>query len=364
MNTPFHKIELKTVNVVFPKDSESIFNNSIKTFGGATVQLYNFAKELSKYHHVNVLVNEYDNIDFKEHNGLNFLFTFNNRDNIFAKIIKFHSTIRKSNPQVIIQRGLSFFSSFLAVYCHLFKIKLIFMFAHDRESRGRFQRTNRKNILYPILLRFASFLIVQNEYQYNQLPQTVTHKVNKIRNGYLINKHDSCMKDGVLWVGRLEPWKQPEKILELAEKLPDKKFIMIAPVVKKYESYAEEIYAWAEKLSNLKIIKFVNHKDIDHYFKCARLFINTSSEEGFPNTFIQSCKNYTPIVSLKVNPDNFITRFGLGYCCDDSCELLLSFTERILSDDILFKTISNAAYTYAKEHHSIEENVKMLQKLI
>ncbi|HSA14749.1 MAG TPA: glycosyltransferase family 4 protein [Spirochaetota bacterium] len=364
MNTPVQKISFKTVDVVFPKDSESIFNNSVKTFGGATVQLYNFARELSKYHHVNALVNEYENINFQDHEDLNILFTFNEKDNFLFKVVKFHSAVRKSKPQVIIQRGLSLFSSFLAIYCYFFEIKFIFMFAHDREARGRFQRNNRKNLLYPVLLKFATSLIVQNGYQRDHLPPEVSHKVNKIKNGFQINKNDMCIKDGVLWVGRLEPWKRPEILLDLAEKLPDKKFIMIAPVVKKHESYAEEIYARAAGQPNVEVIKFVNHNDIDRHFKCARLFVNTSLEEGFPNTFIQSCKNNTPIVSLKVNPDNCITRFNLGFCCDDNCDLLLSCTEKILSDDALFRTISSSVYTYAKENHSIEQNVKMLQKLI
>ena len=363
MNTPVKNSERKTINVVFPKDSEAIFNNSTRTFGGATVQLYNFAKELCKFHHVNALINEYDNIDNKEHQGLNILYTFHPGDNIIKKIIKFHLSIRLSHPDVIIQRGLSFFSSFLAVYCRFNNIKYIFMYAHDRESRGRFQRTNRRSFSYPFLIKFADFLIVQNEYQKKQLPDKVKYKVNKIRNGYIISKNASPKKEGVLWVGRLEPWKQPEKFLELAAQIPAVPFTIIAPVVKKYEKYAEEVYIKAGMLNNVNILKFVNHNEIDHYFKHAKVFINTSCEEGFPNTFIQSCKNHTPIVSLNVNPDNFINRFNVGFCCDGNSDDLFNKTYKIMYDEKLFESFSLSAYVYAKENHSIEQNVKMLQGL-
>ena len=48
----------KTLAVVFPKDSESIFNNKKQTFGGATVQLFNYAVELSKNHDVYCITGE------------------------------------------------------------------------------------------------------------------------------------------------------------------------------------------------------------------------------------------------------------------------------------------------------------------
>jgi len=36
------------ISIIFPKDSEAIFNTgSTRTFGGATVQMYLFAKELN-----------------------------------------------------------------------------------------------------------------------------------------------------------------------------------------------------------------------------------------------------------------------------------------------------------------------------
>ena len=145
--------------------------------------------------------------------------------------------------------------------------------------------------------------------------------------------------------------------------MPDTPFTMVAPTVKKYEEYAEKIYTAAEEIPNLIIHRFVSFDNIDIFFNRAKLFINTSIEEGFPNTFIQSCKNYTPILSLCVNPDNFISRFQVGFCCENDDSRLLDYTRKILKDGSLFQKFASSAFMYAKENHSIEQNAIMLRRL-
>ena len=40
----------------------------------------------------------------------------------------------------------------------------------------------------------------------------------------------------------------------------------------------------------------------------SKILINTSSFEGFPNTFVQAWANGVPVISLKVDPDNIIKK--------------------------------------------------------
>ncbi|MBP7901329.1 MAG: glycosyltransferase family 4 protein [Spirochaetes bacterium] len=354
----------KKIAVVFPKDSESVFNNSKTTFGGATVQLYNYAQEIAKYHDVYCLIPETYLPDRELFPNFNFVFTFSKKDNYFKRIIKFHLAIRSVNPDVVIQRGLTRVSTFLGFYCRLFMIKYIFMFAHDREAKGRFQRSNRVNIFYPFLLFFARYLVVQNDSQLNNLPSFFGKKTIKIRNAYSIVSEDLCGKEGVLWVSRLEPWKRPELCIEAAIRNPDISFTMIAPADSQNTEYAAKIYKMAGNIRNIKIIDFVCFSEIDNYFKKARVFLNTSLEEGFPNTFIQACKNRTPIVSLNVNPDNFITKFSTGVFCSDDIEIMDSSLILLLTDDSCFSRCSDSAYDYVSRYHSIEINAGRLTKLI
>ena len=352
----------KTIAVVFPKDSESIFNNKRLTFGGATVLLFNFAMELGKNHDVYCLVNEMDDIDYKEFPNLKFKFTFSNNDNYFKKIIKFHKALISVKPDVVIQHGLTYTSTFLGFYSRLFGMKYIFMFASDKECRGRFQRSGRLNGLYPLLLFSANYLIVQNDYQYEHIFNLFKKKTFKIVQGFPIHFSDLSIKEGVLWVSRLVHWKRPELCIDAAVKNPNIPFVMIAPMDEQKE-YALKIYRMAENIKNITIIDFVNFKDIDKYFSESRIFLNTSIEEGFPNTFIQACKNRTPIVSLNVNPDNFIIKYSVGEFCNNDIDKMNRAIENIYNNDRLFENYADSAVEYVKENHCIVRNTRLLEKL-
>jgi len=353
----------KKIAIVFPKDSESIFNNKKCTFGGATVQLFNYAMELSKKHEVYCLMNETDSIEKSKFPNLNIIFTFSKSDNYVKKIISFHRAIRSVNPDVVIQRGLTRISTFLGFYSRMYGIVYLFMFAHDRECRGRFQRSARLNSLYPLLLFSAHFLIVQNDYQFENIPVLFRKKVSKITSGYSMELPQNSFKNGVLWVSRLEPWKRPEICIEAAVKNPDIQFTMIAPIDDHNVGYADEIFKMAGNSKNIRIIDFVRFDEIDVYFKNSRLFLNTSIEEGFPNTFIQACKNGTPIVSLNVNPDEFITQCGAGEFCNNDISKMNIAIRQICTNNSCFEKYSASAGEYARNNHSIEKNVEKLEEL-
>jgi glycosyltransferase involved in cell wall biosynthesis len=55
----------------------------------------------------------------------------------------------------------------------------------------------------------------------------------------------------------------------------------------------------------------VRYTDSGAWFDRARIFLNTSSIEGFPNTFLQAWIRAVPVVSF-FDPDGMIRRLQLG----------------------------------------------------
>jgi len=352
----------KKIAVIFPRDSEALFNiNSTRTFGGASVQMYGIAKELAMRSHIRAfsIIPDYNKIDFLDLKYFNLVKYSRPGSCFFIKGFCFLLKILKIRPDVIIQHGLTRESRYLSLFCRLLRIKLIFMFAHDIEAYGLSQTRRNRIRFFKNFLRRTDILITQNIFQkqYIQNRYDITSKI--IHNGFEISGYSKPSVKNVLWVARCEAWKRPEIFIELARQNPDKNFIMICPPAND-EKYYHEITEAASDTLNLEFIRFVPLSEIDDYFKNASVFVNTSSAEGFPQTFIQACMNGLPILSLEVNPDKFITAQACGMCCDGDFSVLCDGLNSILSNNDLFSGLSQNAYNYALKNHNIRNNVNSI----
>ncbi|MFH1529310.1 MAG: glycosyltransferase family 4 protein [Pseudomonadota bacterium] len=123
----------------------------------------------------------------------------------------------------------------------------------------------------------------------------------------------------VLWVGGCDANKRPELLLDLAETLPEARFVMISAPRSDRGQY-ERVRARAAALPNVEHLGFVLEEDSSEPFwnqlartyRRARLLVSTSRHEGFPNVFLEAWNAGAPVVSLNVDPDGIIRRFDLG----------------------------------------------------
>src|SRR6185369_5794293 len=115
----------------------------------------------------------------------------------------------------------------------------------------------------------------------------------------------------VLWLSNLRSLKRPELALELARQLPDMKFTIAGGPMPGGETYYDDVAAAAARLPNVTMLGAVRYSDTGALFDRAKLFLNTSSIEGFPNTFLQSWIRAVPVVSF-FDPDGLVNRLQLG----------------------------------------------------
>lgn len=354
---------MRKIVILFPKDSEALFDpTSSRTFGGASVQLYNISRSLGEFSDIKVIqgLYEYPSVRRQSFEGTPLIdFFCNEHDFILVKFIKSIRFFERYRPDYVMQRGLTLFSCMLAFFCRMTGIRFIFMFAHDLEVQGRYQKNGKICPLY-FLLKLSSWrLIAQHRWQYNHLPE---NKRELIYSGYSMpEKNKASMKSPVLWVGRLEPWKNPELFIDLAREYPERSFVMIAPSFHRHEEYGRKIHETAKMLPNLTLYDFIPYKNIDSYFKNASFYVSTSEKEGFPNTFVQAAMFGIPVISLHVNPDEVLTEYEFGVFCDNSFEkLVLS----LKIDDALYSKLSENAFRYACERHDIIEVSSKIHALL
>jgi len=123
---------------------------------------------------------------------------------------------------------------------------------------------------------------------------------------------ESTPKDiDVLWVANLRSLKRPELALELARQLPDVKFTIAGGPMPNGQTYYDDMVAAASRLANVTMLGPVRYRDSGTLFDRARIFLNTSTIEGFPNTFLQAWIRGVPVVTF-FDPDGLVQRLPLG----------------------------------------------------
>ena len=108
--------------------------------------------------------------------------------------------------------------------------------------------------------------------------------------------------DCVLWVAsiRERDYKRPELFLELARRLPQRRFVMIggAGGASPRNAYFERIRAAATAIPNVEFTGFLPLPRVEPYFDRARVLVNTSLHEGMPNTFLQAWARGVPTMAF------------------------------------------------------------------
>ncbi len=153
-------------------------------------------------------------------------------------------------------------------------------------------------------------------------------------------------------------------LLELALNLKSEHFTMICPYNKKDKVEWEKLKQKANDIGNITFIEKVPFNEIQDYFNKAKLFVNTSDYEGFPNTFLQSAQAKTPIVSLNVNPDNFITEKECGIFADGDFNKMVEETKKLLQNEFKLENKGENCLNYLKKNHDITIVVKQLEQII
>ena len=172
-----------------------------------------------------------------------------------------------------------------------------------------------KDFTYLYGLNNANQVLVQNKYQKDSLRKKLNVKSMLLKNGHPVEFRlpPKTNPPIVLWLGSLKRLRQAELFIKLATHCEDLncRFIMAGRALS--EDYRDEIIKQLQGSSNVKYIGSISLDESNELMGKASIFVNTSTHEGFPNTFIQAWMRETPIVSLNVDPDYIIKNLQLGF---------------------------------------------------
>ncbi len=158
-----------------------------------------------------------------------------------------------------------------------------------------------------------------------------------------------------LWVARGQPIKRPHVFLDLCEALPEARCVMIAP--NENAKLWQSIAARAASLRNVTFIERVPYNEGQAWYDRAEVFVNTSTWEGFANSFIQAGQGGAAILSLNVNTDQLLTRFHAGVCADDDAARFLEMARAFFTDPKLRREMQAGAARFVAQWHDNARNV-------
>jgi glycosyltransferase involved in cell wall biosynthesis len=342
-----------------------LFNRDVKEmFGGAEMDLYLLSTELAKDKDfaVNFITADYGQANTEKIEGIRLIKSVNFNKNPLSGAVRIWQAMHNADSHIYFQEAVSWGTFLVALFSKLHKRIFIYRTANQGESDGTFPQGKRfLKRAFRWSLRNAAQVIVQNETDQKKLKQTTGIGSKVMGCGHQLPILSERKRDIILWVGRSAKIKRPELFIDLAEKTPNERFTMICRRATGDKNY-EEMVRRAKTIENLDFLKQVEFDEIENYFARAKFFVCTSKGEGFPNTYIEACKNGTPILSLNVNPDNFLSRFNCGICADDDWERFVQQLRTMLESDKLREYGQNAR-KYAEQKHDIKKIINRFKEL-
>lgn len=233
--------------------------------------------------------------------------------------------LHQANADVYYQSPAGAFTGVTAAFCNATRKRFIFRVASDANCVPGKQliRFWRDRKIYEYGLRKANAVAVQTRYQQSLLRQF--YKRDSVLVDMIMEppSDPACnFKDiDVLFINNLRPVKRPELVIELARALPNCRFTMIGGVADNLVSYFERIKQQAEMLPNMRFLGQQTLEETNNHILRTKILLNTSTVEGFPNSFLQAWSRAVPVVS-SFDPDNLIASENLGIPAKDPATML------------------------------------------
>ena len=339
--------------------------------GGEAVQQTLLAREFVRSgYDVSMIVKDYGQPDGEVIDGIRVFKTYKESAGLpgvrflHPRATSIIRALRRADAETYYQSCAGVQTGYVARHCRKKDRNFVFRVASDADCVPGEQLIGlwRDRKIYEYGLRRADLILAQSRRQMSLLKEhyglesTLVNMAAEIPEGL----EGSTRDIDALWVGNFRPLKRPEIVIELAARLPQRKFAMIGGPAHD-PLYFDEIKERALSTGNIQFLGRVPYRDMSHYFSRTKVFINTSEVEGFPNTFLQSWMHGVPVVSF-FDPDGIIANEALGQSPSDVDEMA-RIIEQLATDDVKRTDAARHVQSFALRHYSPETIVDELVRI-
>jgi glycosyltransferase involved in cell wall biosynthesis len=336
--------------------------------GGAEYQAHQLAEELSRRDRVRVtyLARTATNAADLPYQlrKMGDLRGFRRRSTLFdAKSL--WKVLNDVQPDVIYQRMKQGYTAICAHYAQRAGIPLVFHAASDPDTDGRwFRKHLSANTPLDLLevaagnwgLRRAAHVVVQTGKQGTLLQRRFGREPSAlIPNSQPLPRELPQKISGglrVLWVSNIKEVKRPNLFLDLAERLAHRQDVEFWMVGRpgSHRSIGATMAA-IHGSTRIRYFGELSLERVNELMAQSDVFVNTSSFEGFPNTFIQAWGRGAVVTSLAVDVDGGMEALGIGFCTGNLMRMA-EVIARLADSPDLRREISDRAFAHVWQEHS------------
>ena len=278
---------------------------------------------------------------------------------LHPRLTKLWAALKRADADVYYQRAAAVSTGFTAAFCRRHGRHAIYAGASDvdfvpGEQDIEFARDRR---IFEWGLGRVDKVFVQNEAQKKQLADHYGREGVLIPNCYEAPAGQRAGRDGkyVLWVAQVRPPKRPEHFLELARRLPQHRFVMIggADISPNGEAYHRQMREAAAAIPNVEFKGFLPFAEAEKWFDGARVVVNTSLYEGFPNTFLQAWSRGVPTVAY-FDTGSRLDDGEPPYARVDDLDGMVASVDSLMRDDAAWSASSRRVESFFRQAHSVE----------
>jgi glycosyltransferase involved in cell wall biosynthesis len=155
----------------------------------------------------------------------------------------------------------------------------------------------------------------------------------------------------VLFLGRLDPVKNPELMFEVAKRVPNVNFYVLGKTI--YKIRDMKLHKMAEQIPNLHLLGHDSDNLKEELLCKAWILLNTSYYECLPMSFLEALAHKCALLSTQ-NPDGYTSRFGVH--CEDSAERLSCGLLWLIEKE-RWRELGRLGYEYVKANHETQKCV-------
>jgi len=286
---------------------------------------------------------------------------------IHPRLTSLWRALKRVDADVYYQRTTAVYTAYVAQFCRLHGRRSVYAGASDVDFVPGEEdiRYGRDRAIYRWGLRRMDEVIVQNEVQRETLRTHFGREGVLIPSCYVPPAGAHADPAGyVLWTATVRPSKRAELLLEIARRLPHVRFVMIGgPDPGRREAeYMRSVTEAAAGIPNLEVRGFVPFGEAERAFDGARVVVNTSLYEGFPNTFLQAWSRGVPTVGFIDTGSRRAGEAVYDIAADvaDAARRI----ERLMRDDIAWHDASRRVAAHFRESHSIDAVLDMYERVL